>query len=550
MVDIVMPQLGETVTEGTVTRWTKAVGEAVDEDEVLFEVSTDKVDSEVRSPATGYLTEILVPEGETVDVGVRLAVIGADAPGSEEGATNGVAAPQARDEAQDPDEDPDGNSDPDPGTAEGSAAAPSVAADDPARPSRQQAERGAPGGGAKADPWEKEELDGGSPVNPERPGSGSDGARGSFSPVVRRLLSEHGLDPDQVAGSGAGGRITRADVLAAVDAGRATPAVRSPSDNRAPASTADDRAPASTADDRAPASSAARPRDGSSAARPRDGSSAAATPADAPHYSAPSASRATAQGASLVRSPPAGVPAVQPGTRDEVVPFSNIRRRTAEHMVRSQATSAHTLVAMEVDFEAVEAARRANKDRFLAEEGVKLTYLPFVARALADAISAFPHLNASVGDDCLIVHRDLHLGIAVDLGEEGLIVPVIHEAGDKRLRAIAREAAELAVRARSRKLTADDISGGTFTITNPGPFGTFITAPIINQPQVAILSTDGVRRRPVVVTMPDGSEGIAIHSSGVLALSFDHRALDGAYSSRFLDKMREILQGRDWALEL
>ncbi len=489
-----MPQLGETVTEGTVTRWTKAVGESVAEDEVLFEVSTDKVDSEVRSPATGYLAEILVPEGETVDVGVKLAVIATDPPGSPAGANSAGAGSATA-------------SGPAPATAAPATAEPAPARTPAPAPGPAQAQapaagvtaEGEPGGRAQADPWDVEGTHDGHSANSDGPGPG---AGRVLSPVVRRLLSEHGLDPEQVRPTGAGGRITRADVLAAVDARRAAP-------NAA--------APVPTPPTR-----------------------------EAPQYSAPTASPAT----TLARTPLADAPLVAAGARDEVVPFSNIRRRTAEHMVRSQATSAHTLVAMEVDFEAVEATRRAHKARFLAEEGVKLTYLPFIARALADAIAAFPHLNASVGDDCLIVHRDLHLGIAVDLGDEGLIVPVIHEAGDKRLRAIAREAAELARRARSRKLTAGDISGGTFTITNPGPFGTFITAPIINQPQVAILSTDGVRRRPVVVTMPDGSEGIAIHSTGMLALSFDHRALDGAYASRFLDLMRQVLQGRDWALEI
>jgi 2-oxoglutarate dehydrogenase E2 component (dihydrolipoamide succinyltransferase) len=238
------------------------------------------------------------------------------------------------------------------------------------------------------------------------------------------------------------------------------------------------------------------------------------------------------------------------GERDEVIPFSNIRRRTAEHMVRSKATSAHTLVAIEADFEAVDRVRRAERERFRAEEGISLTYLPFVARATIEALRAFPHLNASVGDDALVVHHDLHLGIAVDLDAEGLIVPVIHSADGKRLPALAREAGDLASRARERKLGADDIAGGTFTITNPGPFGTLITVPIINQPQVGILSTDGVKRRPVVVTLADGSEGIAIHSVGVLALSFDHRAVDGAYASRFLAKLREVIETRDWAQEL
>jgi len=225
-----------------------------------------------------------------------------------------------------------------------------------------------------------------------------------------------------------------------------------------------------------------------------------------------------------------------------------IRRVTAEHMVRSIATSAHALVAMETDFENVDRVRREFKDRFVAEEGVSLSYLPFVARAVIDVLHKYPHLNASVGDDALIVHHDIHLGIAVDLALEGLIVPVVHNADGQSLRGLARSIADLASRARSRKLSADDISGGTFTITNPGPFGTFITVPIIAQPQVAILSTDGVTRKPVVVSV-DGMESIAIHSVGTLALSFDHRAVDGAYAAAFLKDVAVIIATRDWKAE-
>jgi pyruvate dehydrogenase E2 component (dihydrolipoamide acetyltransferase) len=299
----------------------------------------------------------------------------------------------------------------------------------------------------------------------------------------------------------------------------------------------------------------------------RSGSSAPApAPAPAAPVGAPATVRAEAVAPSEVSTmtparqgngwQPSSAPVVAPfpasaaGERDEIVPFTNIRRRTAEHMVRSKATSAHTLVAIEVDFENVEQVRREARERFRAEEGFSLTYLPFVATATTEALRQFPHLNASVGEDALIVHRDVHLGIAVDLNLEGLIAPVIHHAADKRLRAIAREISDLANRARTRRLGADDIAGGTFTITNPGPFGTFITVPIINQPQVGILSTDGVRRRPVVVDLPGGGESIAIHSVGVLALSFDHRAVDGAYASAFLARLKEILEQRDWRAEL
>jgi 2-oxoglutarate dehydrogenase E2 component (dihydrolipoamide succinyltransferase) len=322
-----------------------------------------------------------------------------------------------------------------------------------------------------------------------------------LSPVVRKLLTDNNLDPSTIQGTGAGGRITRNDVLAALDS-RAT--------GGAPAAAPPQPAQAQ------PAQPAAAP------AQPSAPAPAAAAPA----------------------------PAARAGERDTAIPFSNIRRRTAEHMVRSLATSAHTLVATEVDYENVEKVRTANKEAFKAQEGVGLSYLPFIARAVVDAIREFPHVNASVGNDELIQHNYVNLGIAVDLNFEGLIVPVVHDADTKRLRALAREMGELANRARNKKLAADDISGGTFTITNAGGYGTLITGPIINQPQVAILSTDGVKPQPVAVPLDDGTYAIAVHHVGNLAISFDHRAYDGAYAAAFLAAIREILETRDWATEL
>jgi 2-oxoglutarate dehydrogenase E2 component (dihydrolipoamide succinyltransferase) len=233
-----------------------------------------------------------------------------------------------------------------------------------------------------------------------------------------------------------------------------------------------------------------------------------------------------------------------------VIPFTNIRRRTAEHMVRSKATSAHTLMVKEIDYERVEQVRRAHGARFRAEEGFNLSYLPFAARASVDALEEYPNLNASIGDDALIVHHDVNLGIAVDLDNEGLIVPVVHNAEELNLRGMARRIRDVADRARNKRLSLDDISGGTFSITNAGPFGTLITGAIINQPQVAILSTDGVARKPVVVELPDGTESIAIHSVGLVAMTFDHRAVDGAYVARYLARLAQILNERDWAGEL
>jgi pyruvate dehydrogenase E2 component (dihydrolipoamide acetyltransferase) len=231
---------------------------------------------------------------------------------------------------------------------------------------------------------------------------------------------------------------------------------------------------------------------------------------------------------------------LEPPPASDVVALNRVQRLTGEHLLRSLQVAPHAFIAMEVDLERVERARRP----------AKLTYLPFVARAVVDAIAEFPHVNASVGDGELVVHGDVHLGVAVDLDHEGLVVPVVRKAHLKRLRALGTEMADLAARARASQLAPDDVAGGTFTITNPGPYGTAISAPIIHQPQVAILSTDGVRRRPVVVELDDGTETIAIHAVGMLGLSFDHRAFDGAYAAAFLARVRDVLESRDWHSEL
>ena len=312
-----------------------------------------------------------------------------------------------------------------------------------------------------------------------------------LSPLVRKLIEDNGLDAGAITGTGIGGRITRGDVQAVLDG---------------------------------------------NGARARSGAGAPAAPA----------SPAPAAGAGSRRV----TPTPRSGTGDTVEKLNNIRRITGEHMVMSKATSPHAMTAVEVDFENVERARRVHRDDFKASEGFSLTYLPFISRAVIDALRDFPHLNATVGDGELVVHNYVNLAIAVDLDFEGLLAPVIHDADDKRLRAIARDISDLATRARSKKLSADDITGGTFTISNSGPFGTFMVIPVINQPQVAILSTDGVARKPVVVTDADGNEAIAIHSVGMLAMSWDHRAFDGAYAAAFLREVKEILETRDWEAEL
>lgn len=243
-------------------------------------------------------------------------------------------------------------------------------------------------------------------------------------------------------------------------------------------------------------------------------------------------------------------PAVRGGVGDTIEPLNNIRRRTAEHMLMSKAVSPHAITAVDVDYENVERARRPVRAQFHDDEGFALTYLPFISRAVVDALADFPHMNASVGDGELIVHHYVNLSIAVDLEFQGLLAPVVKGADGKRLRAIARDIHDLAGRARSKKLTPDDLSGGTFTLSNSGSFGTFMVVPIINQPQAGILSVDGVKRRPVVVVLPDGSESIAIHSVGNLTLSWDHRAFDGAYAAAFMGRVKDIIETRDWTTEL
>ena len=466
MTEVAMPQLGETVTEGTITRWFKQVGEQVAENEVLFEVSTDKVDTEVPSPASGTLSEIKVAEGETVDVGTVLAVVG-----------DGAAAPA-------------------PATPAEESAPPPPAAEAPPAP--------APAPAPMPDPI---------PSAPSRPS-----AEGLvLSPVVRRLIHEYNIDPGKVSGTGQGGRISRDDVQRYIESNHLQPGS---------------------------AGAAVAPPPAAAAAAPP-------APAPAPAPAPPAPAPAAVQAVAPVPVPVVhAAPAIQVGSSDTVVPLSTIRRRTGEHMVMSKAVSPHTLTAIEIDYENVEVVRKAARANFKADEGFSLTYLPFISRATIDALREYPHLNASVGENELVVHGRVNLAVAVDLDFQGLLAPVVKDAEGKRMRALARDIVDVATRARSKQLTPDDLSGGTFTLTNAGSYGTMMQFPIINQPQVAILSTDGIHRKPVVITDDFGNESIAIHSVGVLALAWDHRAIDGAYAAAFLARIKEIIETRDWTTEL
>ena len=474
MADVTLPQLGETVTEGTITRWFKKVGDTVSADEPLFEVSTDKVDTEVPSPIAGTVTEIRVQEGDTVPVGAVIAVVG-------EAAGSAAAAPA------------------DAAPAEAEPAAPALPPKAPVEPAAQQpAAEPAPAAAVPAPP-PPQAAEAVAPAAPEGAEEPSDNRL--LSPVVRRLVAEHNIDVDLIKGSGPGGRITRDDVLDYIDK------VATQTPQAAPA---------------AP--------------------TAAPAPAAAPAATAPAPASAPA--------PAAATPTVTPGERDSTVKLSKIRKLTGSHMVMSKGVSPHAFSVVEVDFANVDVTRNAVKAEWKAAEGFGLTYLPFITRAVVEALEEFPNLNASVSEDDLIVHNFIDIGIAVDLDYQGLLVPVVRAAETKRLRAIAREITDLAGRARSRHLSPDEISGGTFTISNNGSAGSVLTMPIINQPQVAILSTDAIVRKPVVVHTADGGEGIAIHPVGNLAMSWDHRAFDGAYAAGFLVKIKQVLETRDWSAEL
>ncbi|MEY4146782.1 MAG: hypothetical protein RL278_338 [Actinomycetota bacterium] len=466
MAEITLPQLGETVTEGTITRWFKKVGDTIAADEPLFEVSTDKVDTEVPSPIAGVLTEIRVAEGETVAVGTVIAVVGGA--GSTPAPTPApvAVAPPAPVVA--------------PAPAPIATPAPAPAPVAAPAPAPTPAPVAAP---APAPVAQSNKL---------------------LSPVVRRLVNDHGINIDALQGTGPGGRITREDVLDYIDRnGLAT----QPS------------APAPVA-----------------------------TPAPAPVVAAtPTPVAATAPAPAAASAPRQ---ATTQNDREQVVPLSKIRRLTGAHMVMSLETSPHSFTVVEVDYANVDKTRNSIKESWKTSEGFSLTYLPFISRAVIDALAEFPHLNASIEGDNLVVHSYVDLGIAVDLDYAGLLVPVVRSADAKRLRAIAREIHDLASRARGRKLSPDEINGGTFTLSNNGSAGALIAMPIINQPQVAILSTDAIVRKPVVVAMQDGSESIAIHPMGHLSMSWDHRAFDGAYAGRFLSRVKQILETQDWSAEL
>ena len=443
-----MPQLGETVTEGTVLRWMKQVGDPIAADEPLVEISTDKVDTEIPSPVSGVISSILVAEGDTIGVGTAMAVIGEEA---------------------------------------GAARIPADAAparEPPAEPSPVEAAPPSPPAALRPP-----EARGPTPRRSEsrRPGPGQ-----FLSPVVRRLAREHRIDPAGIEGTGRDGRVTRNDVLAYIDKMQAAEPV--------------------------PA-------------------------APAPETPAPEAR--------VVEAAP-GAPEPATEVEEETRKLSRLRVRIANNMIRSLQTAAHVWTSVEVDYEGVERVRRAHKRSFKEAEGFSLTYLPFIARATMDALREFPVVNSSFDLDGrkAVFHHDINLGIAVDLNQDGLIVATVRNADDFTMRALARKIRDVAGRAREGRFKPDDVTGSTFTITNPGPYGSFMSAPVINVPNVAILSTDTVAKRPKVVTTSDGQDAIAIRPIGYLGLSWDHRAFDGSTAVLFLRRIKDNLETWDWEQQL
>ncbi len=458
-VDVVMPQMGSSVTEGTISRWLKQVGDTVQADETLVEISTDKVDTEVPSPTAGVVMELLVAEGVTVDVGTRIAVLSTDL--SAKPAAAPVAAPPAE-----------------------------VAAPVEAAPVAVAPVEAAPVAAAPV------------PVA-QLPTSGED--RAFVSPVVARMVAEHQLDIIQIAGTGRGGRVTKKDVenfLAARASGGGYAAPMSEPTAVAPPAAA---APVAT------------------------------PPAAAPPVAAPAPA-----------APAAAVAAAPAGNGEEIYTFSRVRQVTAKHMRESIETAAHVTQVWEVDLGRVTDIRNRLKPKFKNDYGVSLSFLPFIMRATVDAMAAWPWMNAEIRENDAIIKRYVNLGMAVSVDDgKGLMVPAIKNAETLNLLGLAQAVADLAVRGRSKKLTIDDLTGGTFTITNPGVFGSLYGTPILPVGQVGILDTGAIVRRPMVVEGPDGSEAIAIRPMMYLSISYDHRLVDGAYASQFMAQIRTNLQTWD-----
>jgi pyruvate/2-oxoglutarate dehydrogenase complex dihydrolipoamide acyltransferase (E2) component len=476
--EIKMPQLGETVVEGTITKWLKQEGDTVEADEYIVEVSTDKVDSEVPSSASGVIQKILVPEGETVQVGTAIALVGEDGQAAEPEASEAEPEEEEQEQpapAEEAEEEPAAEEQERPAEAGGGRTeeAREPAASDEDRQRMAEAEK---------EPSAEEQTPRAAPAPEARPAAGGDDTskRGIISPLVRRLAEEHDVNLDEVEGSGTGGRIRKQDVMRYVEERKAKPA-----------------------------------------AKPAASAEPAPQPREAP---------------------------AQAGGREELVSWTNIRRRTAEHMVASHLETARAWNAVEVDWTDVVAVRERLKGAFREREGFNLTYMAFLAKAICETLLQMPEVNASFDEvnQANRVKYYVNLGIAVALEGGGLIVPVVKGADEKNVVGLARAINDVATRARSKKLSPDDLTGGTFTITNPGPFGSVISVPIIPQGQAAIIGFETITKR-VVVTDDDA---IAIRSIGILDMSWDHRIIDGAEAARFLGALKEKIETTDFSAEL
>jgi 2-oxoglutarate dehydrogenase E2 component (dihydrolipoamide succinyltransferase) len=464
-IDVVMPQMGVSVSEGTITKWLKQEGEPIEADEALLEISTDKVDTEVPSPGSGIVQQILVQEGETVEVGAKLAVI----------APEGAEAPAAEPEPV-----------PEPATAQAAAQA-SAASDAPTQtPTAETVEEATPA------------------AAPTTASDGAGNGKTFVSPVVARIASEHGVDPNQVEGTGRGGRVTKKDILAFIDAGAPVKAAPPPE---------------AAAVETPPAPEPAEER------------------VEAPPTPAPPATPAPAPAASPAR------PQAEAAVGESFEPVSAMRRGIAEHMRRSLDSSAHVTSAIEVDMSKVVAIREKLKKEYQASYGVNPTYLIFVARAVTETLRDYPWINGELRGDQIVTRNYVNLGFAVELQDgKGLIVPVVKNAEGLNLLGLARAVTDIAKRAREKQLLPDDVQGGTFTITNPGGYGTFHGTPVISQPQAAILGTYAVVKRPWVAEDELGQDVIAIRPIMNLTLTYDHRLVDGALAGRFLRDLREKLE--------
>ncbi|HEY3104839.1 MAG TPA: dihydrolipoamide acetyltransferase family protein [Pyrinomonadaceae bacterium] len=492
--EVVMPQMGESIAEGTITKWLKNVGDRVERDEPLFEISTDKVDAEIPAPAAGTLTEIKHKEGETVEVNTVVAVLDGD--GAKPSAP---AEPAATEFAAAKEQETPVPASAEPSSTEAAAAPTPPPQIERPKPTITTTERGAPpapSGKTEVKPLVRREEKtprAQAPVAPQDDGATAEELRRTkSSPLVRKIAEEHGIDIGQLEGTGMSGRVTKNDILSFIESGAPAPPQQP-----------------------------------------------AATP--------------TRQPQAMPQQPSIGAPGTQqvtvlkPVEGDRVEQMSVMRKKISDHMVLSRRTSAHVTTVYEIDMTKVAKLRDENRKAFQERTGTKLTYMPFIFKAVTDAIRKFPIFNAQVSGDQIIYKRDINLGMAVAL-DWGLIVPVIKRADDLSISGLARAANDLADRARTKQLKPDEVAGGTFTITNPGVFGGLFGTPIINQPQVAILGVGKIEKRAKVLTTPDGEDYIAIRHMAYFALSFDHRIIDGADAERFLAYIKEHLEAAQFAI--